>query len=65
MNFTNHVKKIKYLNFTRNLHIVYDYRKPKKFIGDISERGRELAGVFEQYMRFVKPAFDSFILPGQ
>lgn len=40
-----------------------DIRLARRLQRDISERGRELAGVFEQYMRFVKPAFDSFILP--
>lgn len=31
---------------------------------DISERGRDVSGVLEQYLNFVKPAFDAFIAPG-
>jgi uridine kinase len=30
---------------------------------DISERGRDVGGVLQQYHRFVKPAFDEFIYP--
>lgn len=31
---------------------------------DITERGRDVDGVLSQYLRFVKPAFDTFIAPG-
>uniref|UniRef100_G1NTI8 Uridine-cytidine kinase n=1 Tax=Myotis lucifugus TaxID=59463 RepID=G1NTI8_MYOLU len=30
---------------------------------DISERGRDIAGVIKQYNKFVKPAFDQYIQP--
>ncbi len=30
---------------------------------DIAERGRDIKGVLEQYEKFVKPAFDDYILP--
>lgn len=30
---------------------------------DISERGRELEQVLNQYITFVKPAFEEFCLP--
>jgi uridine kinase len=30
---------------------------------DLVERGRDAAGVLDQYLRFVKPAFDNFIQP--
>lgn len=30
---------------------------------DVKERGRSVDGVIEQYLRFVKPAFDNFVLP--
>ncbi|KAG1729668.1 uridine kinase family-domain-containing protein [Suillus paluster] len=30
---------------------------------DVKERGRNVEGVLEQYLRYVKPAFDHFVLP--
>lgn len=30
---------------------------------DISERGRNIVGVIEQYNKFVKPSFDEYIYP--
>ncbi|KAL8279835.1 hypothetical protein RQP46_007685 [Phenoliferia psychrophenolica] len=30
---------------------------------DILERGRDVGGVLDQYLTFVKPSFDSFVLP--
>ena len=30
---------------------------------DVAERGRKVEGVLEQYLRFVKPAYDNFVLP--
>lgn len=30
---------------------------------DVKERGRSVEGVLEQYLRYVKPAFDNFVLP--
>jgi len=41
-----------------------DIRLARRLERDIAERGRDVKGVLEQYLRFVKPAFDSFISPG-
>ncbi|KDQ56971.1 hypothetical protein JAAARDRAFT_58450 [Jaapia argillacea MUCL 33604] len=30
---------------------------------DVKERGRSVDGVLEQYLRFVKPSYDNFVLP--
>lgn len=30
---------------------------------DLRERGRDLEGVLHQYIKFVKPSFDEYILP--
>ncbi|OBZ72542.1 Uridine-cytidine kinase-like 1 [Grifola frondosa] len=30
---------------------------------DVKERGRSVEGVLEQYLRYVKPSFDNFVLP--
>jgi len=30
---------------------------------DVAERGRDVGGVIDQYLRFVKPAYDNFVLP--
>jgi len=40
-----------------------DIRLARRLKRDISERGRDLIGVIDQYSRFVKPAFDQFIRP--
>jgi len=40
-----------------------DTRLARRVRRDISERGRSLDSVLNQYERFVKPAFDQFILP--
>ena len=42
-----------------------DIRLGRRLKRDITQRGRDLKGVIEQYMRFVKPAFENFILPGK
>lgn len=41
-----------------------DTRLARRLERDIEERGRDVDGVLEQYLRFVKPAFDTFIAPG-
>lgn len=41
-----------------------DTRLARRLERDIQERGRDLQGVLTQYLRFVKPAFDTFIAPG-
>jgi uridine kinase len=30
---------------------------------DVAERGRDVNGVIDQYLRFVKPSFDNFVQP--
>jgi len=32
---------------------------------DVAVRGRDIAGVIEQYTKFVKPAFDQFVAPSR
>ena len=32
---------------------------------DVSDRGRDIAGVIEQYTKFVKPAFDAYVAPSR
>ncbi|KAJ6531826.1 armadillo beta-catenin plakoglobin [Mycena capillaripes] len=32
---------------------------------DVEERGRSVDGILEQYLRFVKPAYDNYVLPSQ
>ncbi|EJW88507.1 uridine kinase [Wuchereria bancrofti] len=41
-----------------------DIRLARRLERDIQDRGRDLQGVLTQYLRFVKPAFDTFIAPG-
>ena len=40
-----------------------DTRLARRLRRDIAERGRDVDGILTQYTRFVKPAFDDFILP--
>mmetsp|Transcript_4834 Transcript_4834/g.5883 ORF Transcript_4834/g.5883 Transcript_4834/m.5883 type:complete len:208 (-) Transcript_4834:50-673(-) len=40
-----------------------DLRLARRVLRDISERGRDLEGVLNQYERTVKPAFDKYVLP--
>jgi len=40
-----------------------DTRLARRVLRDINERGRELNGILHQYETFVKPAYDSYILP--
>lgn len=32
---------------------------------DVADRGRDVAGVIEQYTKFVKPAFDTYVAPSR
>ncbi|KAK7033152.1 Armadillo/beta-catenin/plakoglobin [Favolaschia claudopus] len=32
---------------------------------DVQERGRSVDGILEQYLRYVKPAYDNYVLPSQ
>ena len=40
-----------------------DIRLARRIKRDISSRGRDVESVLHQYERFVKPAFDEYILP--
>ncbi|XP_074320469.1 uridine kinase-like protein 3 [Silene latifolia] len=40
-----------------------DVRLARRIRRDTAEKGREIAVVLDQYSKFVKPAFDDFILP--
>jgi uridine kinase len=40
-----------------------DIRLARRLERDITERGREIEGVLQQYTRFVKPAYDHYIAP--
>ena len=42
-----------------------DVRLARRIQRDVAERGRDVAGVIEQYTRFVKPAFDSYVAPSR
>ncbi|KAG4944279.1 hypothetical protein JHK85_048925 [Glycine max] len=40
-----------------------DVRLARRIRRDTSEKGRDIGAVLDQYSKFVKPAFDDFILP--
>jgi uridine kinase len=42
-----------------------DVRLGRRIQRDVAERGRDVAGVIEQYTRFVKPAFDTYVAPSR
>ncbi|XP_028051218.1 uridine kinase-like protein 1, chloroplastic isoform X5 [Camellia sinensis] len=42
-----------------------DVRLARRIRRDIVERGRDINSVLEQYAKFVKPAFDDFVLPAK
>ncbi|EFJ49474.1 hypothetical protein VOLCADRAFT_59311 [Volvox carteri f. nagariensis] len=42
-----------------------DVRLARRIQRDVASRGRDVASVIEQYTRFVKPAFDTFIGPSR
>lgn len=42
-----------------------DVRLARRIFRDTVERGRDVAGVIAQYTRFVKPAFEQFVLPSK
>ncbi|CEF59313.1 Uridine kinase [Strongyloides ratti] len=41
-----------------------DTRLARRLHRDVNERGRDVDSVLEQYLKHVKPAFDTFIAPG-
>nr|KJB70798.1 hypothetical protein B456_011G091700 [Gossypium raimondii] len=42
-----------------------DVRLARRIRRDMVERGRDVSSVLEQYAKFVKPAFDGFVLPSK
>lgn len=42
-----------------------DVRLARRIQRDVAVRGRDVAGVIEQYTKFVKPAFDAFVAPSR
>eukprot|EP01098_Paradermamoeba_levis_P011251 TRINITY_DN4813_c0_g5_i2.p1 TRINITY_DN4813_c0_g5~~TRINITY_DN4813_c0_g5_i2.p1 ORF type:complete len:278 (-),score=85.54 TRINITY_DN4813_c0_g5_i2:340-1053(-) len=40
-----------------------DTRLMRRIVRDVQQRGRDLNGILSQYERFVKPAFENWILP--
>ena len=40
-----------------------DIRLARRLERDITERGREIEGVIQQYTTFVKPSYDHYIAP--
>lgn len=42
-----------------------DTRLARRIMRDIAERGRDVNGILKQYEQFVKPAFDTFIMPSK
>ncbi|KAK9820274.1 hypothetical protein WJX72_008479 [[Myrmecia] bisecta] len=42
-----------------------DVRLARRIQRDVAVRGRDVAGVIEQYTKFVKPAFDMFVAPSR
>eukprot|EP00884_Botryococcus_braunii_P007943 jgi/Botrbrau1/1714/Bobra.116_2s0056.1 len=42
-----------------------DVRLARRIQRDVSVRGRDVAGVIQQYTSFVKPSFDSFVAPSR
>ncbi|KAJ6494854.1 armadillo/beta-catenin/plakoglobin [Mycena vitilis] len=42
-----------------------DLMLARRLARDVKERGRDVDGILEQYLRFVKPAYDNYVLPSQ
>jgi uridine kinase len=42
-----------------------DVRLGRRIQRDVAHRGRDVASVIEQYTRFVKPAFDTYVGPSR
>ncbi|KAL4430783.1 hypothetical protein ABPG75_006039 [Micractinium tetrahymenae] len=42
-----------------------DVRLARRIQRDVAVRGRDVAGVIEQYTKFVKPAFDQYVAPSR
>jgi len=42
-----------------------DIRLARRIIRDMKHRGRDLSGILHQYLKFVKPSFEEYILPSK
>ncbi|EOY22454.1 Uridine kinase/uracil phosphoribosyltransferase 1 [Theobroma cacao] len=50
----------------QSVHLpIYDFKQHRRRSDSFRQRGRTLQSVLEQYAKFVKPAFDDFILPSK
>jgi len=56
-------KIMQYMNMKIFVDTDADTRLARRIKRDIKDRGRDLDGVLKQYQKFVKPAFDEYILP--
>ena len=54
---------ILYISFQIFVDTDSDIRLARRLKRDISQRGRDIHGVMQQYEKFVKPAFDFYIAP--
>ena len=62
--FTFHEKRMRDLmDIKLFFDLDSDIRLTRRIARDISDRSRQIDTVFERYFRFVKPAFDLYILP--
>ena len=57
------IRKIRSRKFSVFVDTESDIRLARRLMRDISQRGRHLADVLNQYNRFVKPAYEQHIAP--
>ena len=50
------------MTFKIFVHCDDDLRLARRLLRDVHERGRDPAGILEQYNRFVKPSYTVFFL---
>jgi len=54
---------LKYMDMKIFVDTDADTRLARRILRDVEHRGRDIKGVLQQYERFVKPAFDTYIFP--
>jgi len=54
---------LKYMNIKIFVDTDSDVRLARRILRDTKQRGRDVEGILQQYQKFVKPAFDEYILP--
>ena len=54
-----------FISLGPNAPLDADIRLARRIRRDTVERGRDISSVLDQYGRFVKPAFDDFVLPSK